>query len=211
MITYIHNRLQNKINKIYFEENEQDMYESIYPLFQKNQHIVIIYPIVSLLPNNFIYYIQKLGLKISFIIDNSKIFEEINKKIEDEGWNECISIYRNISDISEYVDYIILFHIYSIDFFKNILDNITNITKLDTRIVLFNCFYNNKIKIYMKNILRNVVQPINNEIIYYNDFIQFLNDYNMIYDIQIDKVFKEMDYLIYGRNQIRQIILRKKW
>ena len=78
----------------------------------------------------FNHIIKKKSLHLYFIISEKKIYDKLLENIEEEDIENNIHLYNNINQLNNIkMDYIILFHLYSITLLEIILNEFNNPVK----------------------------------------------------------------------------------
>lgn len=180
--------------------------------------------------NDFAHYIKDKNITINLIINDTILFD---KMIDDINGEDCeINIYKKIqpcardevarhqgvdnilNNSNSKSDIIILFHLYSLEYLKDMLRSFEKISKEDSLIYIY-CSLSNEKKIlidYRNNIRDKISKYTNNKIgclLSYNDVLQIIENNDNYYTKSI-RIYKKNTYLIYGNNTVYEIILEKK-
>jgi hypothetical protein len=198
-------------------EDNLSFYESFYykiitENIQENNIILLFIDNKINLIETMSYIIKKFNLNIYIIINNNLIYNDISKSIKGEECEKKIQIYSSITDINNiFFNKIFIFHIYSLNYFNDILNSLYNFSNFNTKFYIYCSLSNDNInKLNFKNYIRNsIMNSINCKIGYIINYLDFINNLNnnknfIIYSI---KIYKKNTYLIYGKNTVYEIIL----
>lgn len=145
--------------------------------------------------------------EFSHIIKKKNINIFINKLENNIKGEECennINIFKNIRDLQNIIfNYVIIHDISSYTF----LDDIKNIINNDTLIYIYTSLSNEHLsKINFKNYIRKYIKKNYNPIFPLQNIIKNIQDKN--YEIISLKIHKSNNYIIYGNNNIYEIIIK---
>ncbi len=169
--------------------------------------------------DNFNHLIKIKNLNIYLIIDNKDInlYDKLNNNIKGEENEDKIHVImnskNNLKKIDAKIHYIILFHLYSIDYLVNILINIRKLNNInETHIYIYTSLSNDDESIiYYKNIIRGYIRQFTD-----NNIGNVLSLSNIISKIKYMKyhlenihICKKSSYIIYGDNSLYELLLYK--
>jgi GTPase Era involved in 16S rRNA processing len=204
----------NNIN--FFSDYYNIICENIFNNLNNNDRVLLVYNNDFNPLDRFNYLIKKKIIKLDILINDDKINNKITENIIGEEFYNNITIYNkleNIDFVSNNYNYIIIFHLESLEYLENLLEIFKNINS-NTRIYIYCSLSNeNNKKIFYKNYIREkIMQYSKNNMGYVISLLHFLqiidNNNNLkIYKISI---YKKNNYFLYGNNSVYEIILCKK-
>lgn len=196
IIDYYSNLLENIFKK---SDDEKE-----YILFIENDFNIL---------DNFSFIIKKKNLKINIVINNSnkEIYNKLLNHIKGEECEENISIYLKIRDIiNKKIDYIVFFHLESIENLDITLKLLKNVLNNDFLIYIY-ASLSNKSKNIIKNIIREqIIIFTDNRLGFILSYEEVIKCVNKHYKIDSIKILKKNNYFIYGNNTVYEIILSDK-
>ena len=180
--------------------------------------------------DNFSYILKKKNIRIDIIIENHILYQKNIEYIKGSEFENKIKIYNKIDEviningtftndnddnniILKKYSKIIVFHIKSLDFFTELLDNFLYIVDNKTSIYFYITLSNQSInKMKYKNLIRENIMKYTNTnmgtILPYNDFTNLLSN-NKEYNLESLKIYKSNNYFLYGTNTVYEIIINK--
>jgi hypothetical protein len=167
---------------------------------------------------DFNHIIKKKSLNLYFIINNKSIYNKLNENIQYEENENKIHLYNNINDINLNqinnikLDYIVIFHLYSLSYLENILNELNILINTETNIYIYCSLSNENMDIInYKNLIRNNIKRFIDynfgNLLYFSDIIDSIH--NLKYKINKISLYKKNHYIIYGDNKVYQLIIVK--
>jgi hypothetical protein len=146
--------------------------------------------------NEFSHIIKKKNINI--------FINKLEKNIKGEECENNINIFKNISELQNIIfNYVIIHDISSYTF----LDDIKNIINNNTLIYIYTSLSNENLsKINFKNYIRKYIKKNYNPIFSLQNIIKYIENKN--YEIISLKIHKSNNYIIYGNNNIYEIIIK---
>ena len=198
---------------VYIQKNYNDYYNIIYSnifnnIQKENESILIINQKKFNILNFFSHVIKKKSIRISFYNSDKKFKDEIKGE-------ECFDNITCLDDLNESdhessYDKIIIFHLNSLDFLKDIIDKLSKLRKNnneddDKKIFIYTSLSNEKrsIQEYKNNIRSSLhIEYLLN----FTDVVEILENTKEL-NIEKISIFKKNNYIIYGDNTVYEIIL----
>jgi len=201
--------MNNIFNDYYF-----NIYNNILNISNENENIISFDQNSYNILNDFSYIIKKKNVNIDIVIfDNKLIYYSLLNDIINEECYDKIKIIKNFpSDKLNFYNKIIIFHLHSIEKLKDYILNTNNLLKKGGFTYIYGSLSDNDNKIYYKNIIRdifnkNIENPIG-KVINTNELLETINEF-LSYKLISVKIYKKSNYIIYGTNNIYEIILEK--
>jgi hypothetical protein len=197
-----------------FDDYYFNIYNNILNISNDNENILSFDQNSYNVLNDFSYIIKKKNINIDIVIFNNKLvyYSLLNDIINEECYDKLKIIKNFPSDKINYYNKIIIFHLYSIEKLKTYILNTNNLLKKGGFIYIYGTLSDNNNKIYYKNIIRDIFNKnIGNSIgnvINQNELLETINEF-LSYKLISIKIYKNSNYIIYGSNNIYEIILEK--
>lgn len=169
--------------------------------------------------NHFSHIIKRYNLNIYIIYNDKESIERINEEIKEEECSENIHYnFTNLDDMSiinNKINFnrIIVLHLNSLNYLNNNLDLISRFYNNNFELNFFVSLSSNEDK-YSDN--KNTIRSLVKNNLNYNlgrdfDFDIFLKNLNSnkFFKVKKIKIFKESNYVVYGKSNIYKIILNK--
>jgi len=159
--------------------------------------------------DNFSHIIKKKNINIYIIITDKYIHNKLLENIKGEECESNINIINDLSEIKDIIfDIINIFHLLSIDYLDNIMNNIKIMINTNTLIYIYCSLSNENIKkINFKNYLRNKIKNYTKNIfgilLPLTNVIENIEQNN--FTINSLKIYKSNNYIIYGDNNVYEI------
>ena len=203
-----------KNNLSFYEKYYYSIIDNLFTNHMKdNDNILLIIDNEFNILENFSYIIKKKKLKVYLLVSNTVLYNKNIDYIKGKDKEVDINIFIDINEISGNIfKYIVLFHLTSIDYFKDFLISFKNIINEISSIYIYSSLSKvNKLK--YKNFIRETIMKYTSNkmgiVLCYNDIIESIND-DKDYEINSLKIYKNNNYIIYGYNTTYEIILQKK-
>jgi hypothetical protein len=203
-----------KNNLSFYEKYYYTIIDNLFNNYMKdNDNILLIIDNEFNILENFSYIIKKKKLKVYLLVSNNVLYNKNMDYIKGKDKEVDINIFIDINEISNNIfKYIILFHLVSVDYFKDFLILFKNIINEISSIYIY-CSLSKVNKLKYKNFIRETIMKYTSNkmgiVLSYNDIIESIND-DKDYDIYSLKIYKNNNYIIYGYNTTYEIILQKK-
>ena len=196
------------MNNYYF-----NIIDNIFINLDNNSNILLIIKNEFNIFDYFQHIIKKKNINIDIIIENIDIVNKITNDINGEECDNNIKLFSNIENIYKKYDIINIFHLDNINYFNNILNKIKDLSNENTLIYIYCSLSNEKEKnIKYKNYFRKIINNYTNinigNLLKINDIIYTIEDKK--YNINSLKIYKNNNYLLYGNNNVYEIIIKKK-
>jgi hypothetical protein len=213
MNIYYNNIFDKILNSLKYNENILLYIENYFNPLDNFSHIIKkkninIYCIIT---NKYIYNKLVENIKGEENENNIHILSLFDSNINDSLSGECSDksiIYLNISKLNIKIDIVLIFHLYSISYLKNILKDINIIINNKTLIYIY-CSLSNEneeIILYKNKIRNNIKKFIKNNI---GDLLPLSETINTIqkekYKINKISLYKKNHYILYGDNSVYKL------
>lgn len=207
------NIIERKIKESFSEDNYLNIYYNIFDNILSNSKILVINQHLLFSISKLGHYIKKYNLHITFYIDNENDNIDFLNKIKGEEYESNINTTKTIIFNKEHIfDSIIIFHVYDKRYLNTILNSIKDNISYNTCIYIYASLCDKNENISYKNSMRNFIKSITHlqfgNLLYYDELLETIhsNDY---YYINKESIYKETNYILYGKNKLYEFILKK--
>jgi hypothetical protein len=193
-----------------FDDYYFNIYNNILNISNNNENILSFDQNSYNILNDFSYVIKKKNTNIDIVIFNNKLvyYSLLNDIINEECYDKLKIIQNFPSDKLNFYNKIIIFHLYSIEKLKNYILNTNNLLKKGGFTYIYGSLSDNDNKIYYKNIIRDIFNKNIGNVINTNELLETINEF-LSYKLISIKIYKNSNYIVYGTNNIYEIILEK--
>jgi hypothetical protein len=202
------------MNNNFYSDYYNIICENIFNDVNEKDNILLIYYNNFNPLNKFSYLIKKKNIKLGILIHDINNFNKIKESIIGEDFEDNIKIYNSIED-NDFTknNYIIIFHLESIEYLENILEKFKNMSH-NTKIYIYCSLSSESNKnIFYKNYIRSKIMDYsNNKMGYVISLLTFLEVIDNSNNLKVYKmsIYKKNNYLLYGDNIVYEVILSKK-
>ncbi len=161
--------------------------------------------------DDFSHIIKKYNLHITIVVENEETYNTLINATKGEECEKNLLIKMNIKETIIKYDKIIIFHLYSIDYLKNLLESFIPIINENSEIFIYCSLSNlNDNDINYKNMIRENINIFTDyKIGKLLSFSQVLSEIDNQHTLKIQSisVYKKNNYIIYGDNIVYQLLL----
>lgn len=186
-------------------------YNIINDIIEKNNILLVIDNEFNIL-EEFSHIIKKNDTKINILINDYKIYNRLLENIKGEECAKNVDIYIDIENIKNNIDFVVIFHMESINKTESILLSIHPFINENSLLYIYCSLSIDTNRNNFKNSIREkIMQFTNNKIGFvlpYEDVINAFNS-NKNYKMESIMIYKKNNYIIYGNNTVYEIILKK--
>jgi hypothetical protein len=212
----IENKIQNKIQHIFSDENYFNIYNTIFEENKNNNNIkiLVINQKLFLSIHKLGHFIKKYNMQFTFYFEKEKESEKniFLNKIKGEEYENNINVCNSLVFNNNILyDKIILFHLYDKEYLNIILNSIKHNINYDTYIHVYCSLCNKDENITYKNKIRDAFKNLTKlefgKLLLYEDLFDSID--NKYFFIEKEKILKETKYIFYGINKLYEIIIKK--
>lgn len=158
------------------------------------------------------HIIKKKNLKVCILSNNLVLTNKFKIDIKGEDCeNNFYAINKEKELTNTIFDTIIMFHLFSHDFFEKKLKKMVNVLDYNTNIYIYCSLSNEKDKyINIKNKIRNKINEYSEfqigSLLSLQKVLEIIKEHE--YELKTMRVFKKSNYIIYGNNNVYKMHLK---
>jgi hypothetical protein len=207
--------IQIKARNIFFEDYYLNILNDIFNGIDCKKNILIFNTKIFIPFIKYSYNIKKFGIHIHLIIDDKDLAKEYRDSIAGEEMDNEVLIENIFNESKIKYDIIIDFHIYCIDKFEVELDSFYKNMNNCAKIYAFCSLIEKKKRSEWRTVFRDDIKKIigldYGNILLYEDMSELIetNQNRKKYKCESFDIYKDSEYLFYGKNTVYKIILEK--
>jgi hypothetical protein len=207
--------IQIKARNLFFEDYYLNILNDIFSGIDCKKNILIFNAKILIPFIKYSYNIKKFGINIHLIIDDKDLAKEYRDSISGEEIDSNIVIDNIFSETKIKYDIIIDFHLYCIDKFEVELDSFYKNMNHSAKFYAF-CSLIEKVKrsewrtVFRDDIKKIIGMDYGNVLLYedMNELIE-TNQNRKKYKCESFDIYKDSEYIFYGKNTVYKIVLEK--
>ena len=207
--------IQIKARNIFFEDYYLNILSDIFSGIDCKKNILIFNAKIFIPLIKYSYNIKKFGIHIHLIIDDKDLAKEYRDSISGEEMDNNILIENIFNESKIKYDIIIDFHLYCVDKFESELElfhkNMNNCAKIYAFSSLVEKTKKREWRAVFRDDIKKIIGLDYGNVLLYEDMSELIetNQNRKKYKCESFDIYKDSEYLFYGKNTVYKIILEK--
>jgi hypothetical protein len=207
--------IQIKARNIFFEDYYLNILNDIFNGIDCKKNILIFNTKILIPFIKYSYNIKKFGIHIHLIIDDKDLAKEYRDNIAGEEIDNNILIENIFNESKNKYDIIIDFHLYCIDKFENELESFHKNMNNCAKFYAFSSLVEKTKKSEWRTVFRDDIKKIigldYGNVLLYEDMSELIetNLNRKRYKCESFSIYKDSEYIFYGKNTVYKIVLEK--